>query len=56
MANDQRIIVRPAERIDQIAERTYGDAFAGYLKIIEANPDMNIFYPLPNQILTIKHD
>lgn len=56
MANDQRIVIKAGERIDQIAERAHGDAFSGYLKIIAANPDINLFYPMPNQILTVKHD
>ena len=56
MANDQRTVVRAGERIDQVAERAHGDAFAGYLKVIAANPDVNIFYPLPNEVLTIRHD
>jgi hypothetical protein len=51
-----RVVVRPAERIDEIADRAHGDAFGGYLKIIAANPDINIFYPMPGQVLTVDND
>lgn len=56
MANEKRTNIKPGERIDQIAQRVYGDD-RQYRRILVDNPEMiDIFYPVVEQQLVVSDD
>lgn len=56
MAQDRVVKVKVGERIDQLAERSFnGDPFK-FTKILEQNPEVNLFYPQPDQYLKVNDD
>lgn len=56
MATDRIIKVRVGERIDQIAERAFNGDPLKFIRILEQNPDVNLFYPLTDQYLKVNDD
>lgn len=53
MAQSEYIVVRVGERIDQVAERAFGDA-ARVEQLIEMNPLVDVFYPHPDLPLKVR--
>ena len=46
------ITIRPGERLDNLAQRVYGDP-RKYTLLIQANPTLSLFRPLAGQTIEV---
>lgn len=47
-------IIQAGERLDTLADRLYDDPYQ-YLRILEANPDLDIWDPEPGMLIEVPH-